>query len=372
MLLTRPDIQKGDTVMVAMSGGVDSSVAALCLQEAGLKPVGVTLRLWVDPLSEERASDEAKGCCSLEAVTDAGKVAAKLGIPHYVFNMKEEFYNSVVQNFISEYLSGRTPNPCIECNRVLKFSLLLDKAKSLGFKYLASGHYARLVYDKEGQLFRLFKGRDSEKDQSYMLYVLGQEHLSSLIFPLGEKTKNEVREIADNYGLSVARKAESQEICFIPDNDYRGFLEREHPGAYTEGKIVSTDGKIIGKHRGVAFYTVGQRKGLGLTAPRPLYVVKIDPSRNQLVVGEEEEVHSKGLLVEKVNFVSEKPPEGETEIEVKIRYRSPAVAATLFISSTGEVKVHFKEEQKAVTPGQSAVFYKEGEVVGGGVISRAF
>ncbi len=357
--------------MVAMSGGVDSSVAALFLQKAGLNPVGITLRLWVDPLSEERASDEAQGCCSLEAVTDASRVAGKLGIPHYTFNMKEMFYNSVVQNFISEYLSGRTPNPCIECNRVLKFSVLLQKARDLGFKYLATGHYSRIVYDREQQFYRLFQGMDSEKDQSYMLYTVTQEQLSSLLFPLGDKTKIEVREIAERHGLSVARKAESQEICFIPDNDYRGFLERECPSAFAAGDIVSTRGEKMGVHRGVAFYTVGQRKGLGLTSSRPLYVLKIDPQRNKLIVGGEEEVFNKGLLAKNVNFVTRKPQNGEMEIEVKIRYRSPAVPAYLTFSSTEEVKVLFEEKQKAVTPGQSVVFYKKGEVLGGGIIDRA-
>jgi len=355
-----------------MSGGVDSSVAALLLKEAGFNPVGVTLRLWVDPLAEERASDEAWGCCSLEAVNDARRVAQALDIPHYVLNMQEAFHAKVVSYFIREYLSGRTPNPCIACNRHIKFSLLLQKARALKISYLATGHYARVTYDSAKRIYRLFRGSDKDKDQSYMLYMLNQEQLPFVLFPLGSYTKGEVRKIAREKGLGVAEKMESQEICFIPDNDYRGFLERGYPQAFSPGDILSTSGEKLGRHRGVAFYTVGQRKGLGLVSSRPLYVVKIDAYNNVLVVGEEEESYSEGLIAEELNFVSGKAPHSPQEIEVKIRYRSSLVPAVLYPPLKKSVRVVFGQKQKAVTPGQSAVFYRGEEVLGGGTIAASF
>lgn len=361
-------------VMVAMSGGVDSSVAALLLKEKGYNVVGVTLRLWVDPLSEERAGETAQGCCSLEAVTDARRVADLLEIPHYVLNMEDEFKKHIVGNFADEYRRGRTPNPCVECNRSIKFSILMQKARGLGMDKLATGHYARIEYDGENEHYRLYKGIDKQKDQSYMLYVLGQEELARTLFPLGEMDKEQVRRLAASKNLQVAAKKESQEICFIPDNDYRSFMERRHPETSRPGDIVTTTGRKLGRHRGITAYTVGQRKGLGLTAPRPLYVVHIDPGRNTIVVGEEEETYSDGLIAEQLHFVQGTAPAGNTEISVKIRYRAPAVPALLFPPNEDEglARVEFAQKQKAVTPGQSAVFYRGEEVVGGGLIRGAF
>ncbi|HAA34202.1 MAG TPA: tRNA 2-thiouridine(34) synthase MnmA [Firmicutes bacterium] len=366
--------------MVAMSGGVDSSVAALLLKEAGFQPVGVTLRLWVDPDAEERASDEGRGCCSLQDISDARRVADILEIPFYVLNMKEAFNDKVVSYFVREYLEGRTPNPCIACNRYIKFSLLLQKARAMGIGFLATGHYARIVYDSEKDVYRLFRGLDSNKDQSYMLYTMNQEQLSSVLFPLGGYTKEEARELAGERGLQVAEKRDSQEICFIPDNDYRSFLEREQAG-FSPGDILSTSGKKLGRHRGLPFYTIGQRKGLGLVSPRPLYVVEIDRRNNVLIVGEEEETYSQGLEAEDLSFVSGRAPLEPQEVMIKIRYRSPLVPATLYppktspqkgeggLTAASRVRVVFDRKQKAVTPGQSVVFYRGDEVLGGGIIA---
>ncbi|MDO9533964.1 MAG: tRNA 2-thiouridine(34) synthase MnmA [Bacillota bacterium] len=362
-------MQAGEKIMVAMSGGVDSSAAALLLKEEGFDPVGVTLRFWVDPLAEERAADDVKGCCSLDAVNDARNVCQTLGIPHYVLNMKDYFYEKVVTYFTREYFQGRTPNPCIACNRHIKFSLLAEKARALGINYLATGHYSRILYDSGEKMYRLFRGKDREKDQSYMLYTLSQEQLSHVIFPLGNYTKPEIRAFALKGGLKVAEKAESQEICFIPDNDYRGFLERENPGAVTSGDIISPNGEKIGMHHGLAFYTVGQRKGLGLTSPEPLYVIEIDVKNNVLTVGKEEETYSETLTADELSFVSDRIPDHPLHVEVKIRYRAPHIPAVVHPPDGKNARIVLAEKQKAVTPGQAVVFYQGEEVLGGGTIT---
>ncbi|NMB41020.1 MAG: tRNA 2-thiouridine(34) synthase MnmA [Firmicutes bacterium] len=389
MDLQRPGLQPGTKIMVALSGGVDSFVAALLLQEAGFRLTGATLRLWVDPVAEKKVFAKDSGYYLQKIVAEAKEAARALDIPHHVFDMKEVFCEKVVSYFVHEYSQGRTPNPCIVCNRYLKFSLLSREAQARGIGFLATGHYARIAYDSENNRYRLFRGIDPQKDQSYMLYTLGQEQLSSTIFPLGGYTKEEVRNLAQNRGFNIAEKTESQEICFIPDNDYRSFLQREK-AEFTPGDIVSTSGEKMGRHKGLAFYTIGQRKGLGLTSPHPLYVTDIDPQQNVLIVGGKEETYSKGLEAGALNFISGQPPHAPLDVKVKIRYRSPLVPATFYPPDDNSVankpndfsektsdfcranafpaKVFFKEKQKAVTPGQSVVFYQKEELIGGGVI----
>ena len=355
-------------VIVAMSGGVDSSVAAALLLEQGYEVIGVTMQLWSADLPYGEAAEDS--CCSLAAVEDARAVANKLGIAYYVLNFHESFREKVIDYFVDEYLQGRTPNPCVVCNQELKFNRLLDKVKGLGGDYVATGHYVRNEFDSASNRWLLRKGIDSTKDQSYVLYGMTQGQLAASLFPLGGYTKAEIRKQALRYGLPVASKQESQEICFIPDQNYRRFIEEYRPDSTKPGKIVDQDGNVLGEHSGITNFTIGQRKGLGIAAGVPLFVNTINPARNEVVVGPAETVFTKKLLATELNWIAFHRLDQEITVEAKIRYAAQPAPARL-IPSEDLVEVVFDEPQRAVTPGQAVVFYREDLVLGGGIIERA-
>ncbi|WP_324717576.1 tRNA 2-thiouridine(34) synthase MnmA [Carboxydochorda subterranea] len=361
-------------VVVAMSGGVDSSVAAALLAEAGHEVIGVTLQIWPGGL---RPPGRHVGCCSIDAVEDARRVADRLGIAHYVFNFQELFERAVIGPFTRAYLDGQTPNPCIWCNERVKFGALLDRAVQLGADALATGHYARVERASDGSgRYLLLRPKDRAKDQTYALWPLTQRQLERVVFPLAPYTKQEVREIARKLRLPVASKPESQEICFIPDDDYRRYLREHAPEAQQPGEIVDTTGHVLGRHPGVAFFTVGQRKGLGLAAGRPLYVVAVDPASRRVVVGDRREAQAVGLIGVRPNWIARARLEGPMRVEARIRRMAADAPATIepAPAETGApepaVRCHFDEPQWAVTPGQSVVFYRGDVVIGGAVIRR--
>ncbi|MBD3290567.1 tRNA 2-thiouridine(34) synthase MnmA [candidate division KSB1 bacterium] len=359
-------------VAVAMSGGVDSSVAAALLYKENFNVVGLTMHLWdYDGVGGNVQSDTS--CCSLDAVYDARAVCEKIGIPHYVVDVREEFRNEIINNFISEYLHGRTPNPCILCNSIMKWTVLYNKAAQLGMDYLATGHYAIVEYDPGIDRYLLKKGADPAKDQSYALWALTQEKLRITKLPLGKLSKPEVREIAAEIGLKTTEKRESQDICFIPDNDYNRFLIEQEPELNEKvrgGEIVDTRGNTLGIHKGYPFYTIGQRRGLGIAIGKPMYVVDIDAKRNRIVVGEKYDLQSSGLLAEQANWISGVPSNKGINVEAKIRYNDPGTAATIYATNETGIRVVFHEKAEAVTPGQSVVFYQDDVVVGGGIITK--
>lgn len=366
MILLRGGTALADMVVVAMSGGVDSSVAAALLVQQGYDAVGVTLNLWPRASLIDAATRHSV-CCSLEAVEDARRVCDTLGIPHYTLNFREVFEREVVRDFLLEYKRGRTPNPCIRCNRYVKFAALLDKAKSLGARYLATGHYARVERSLSGR-YLLKKSLHPAKDQSYALYSLTQEQLAHTLFPLGELEKTETRRLASQLGLVTASKVESQEVCFVPDGDRRAFVSERLPEAARTGPIVNASGEVLGTHPGVAFFTVGQRKGLGLAAGKPLYVIDILAEEHTVVVGEEHELYCSGLVAEDVNWVSVEQPPAPIRVSAKIRYRSNEILATAAARPDGRLEVRFDAPQRAVSPGQAVVLYDGDSVVGGGTI----
>jgi tRNA-specific 2-thiouridylase len=354
-------------VVAAMSGGVDSSVAAGLLKEQGYEVIGLTMNLF--PLSEEYCLDkDLKSCCGWGAVEDASRVASKLGIPHSVLNLKDSFEELVISNFIEEYSQGRTPNPCIRCNQFIKFDILLAKARKIGASFVATGHYAQIVRDPQSGPFALKKGQDKEKDQSYFLYTMTQDQLSQTLFPVGLFTKSEIRKKAHEWGLPVAERPESQEICFIPDNNYADFLKKRRPESLSPGPIVNTKGQVLGHHKGIIHFTVGQRRGLGIAASHPLYVLEINTSTNTVVVGPSDSLYKKKLICDQVNWISSDKIGSPLGIKARIRYKHREAAALLVPLDSDKIRVEFEKPQRAITPGQAVVFYAGDVILGGGII----
>jgi tRNA-uridine 2-sulfurtransferase len=349
-----------------MSGGVDSSLTAALLVHQGYDVIGATMQIWEKTTSD--ADLEHRGCCSLSAVDDARRVADKIGIPYYVLNFRDMFQDKVIRYFIEEYAAGKTPNPCIACNRYLKFEEFLQRALALGADYVATGHYARTGFDEILNRYVLRKGIDDTKDQSYALYHLNQSTLRHFMMPLGDYTKKQTRQMAREFGLEVADKPDSQEICFVPDDDYKGFLEQRVPEILKPGDIVDMQGKVIGRHLGLPFYTVGQRKGLGIATGRPLYVVALRPERNEVIVGSDQDVFSSEMIAADFNYISGDILTKPMQIKAKIRYNAKESDAQATPLPDGRVHISFSQQQRAITPGQSVVLYDGDIVLGGGTI----
>ncbi|MFN8379034.1 MAG: tRNA 2-thiouridine(34) synthase MnmA [Anaerolineae bacterium] len=360
--MTNADIH----VVVAMSGGVDSSVAAALMVEAGYRVTGVMMRLWSEETAEGRAANR---CCTPDQMADARRIATKLGIPFFVLDTKAVFRQRIVQFFIDEHSNGNTPNPCLECNRQIRFDYLQQHALGLGGDYLATGHYARVGRDGSGQ-YSLLKGLDPAKDQSYVLSVMGQEQLAHALFPVGEFEKPEVRRIAERFGLPTASKQDSQDLCFLGDGDYRRFLREYAPERMVPGPIVRRDGTRLGEHAGLANYTIGQRKGLGIFGAEPLYVVGMNPDVNALIVGPADEMGSRVLTARRVNWVGGVVPNSPFRAEVKIRYKARPAAAWVKPLEDGRIRAEFDEPLRDITPGQGAVIYQGDQCLGGGLIER--
>lgn len=348
-------------VLVAMSGGVDSSVAAVLLKQQGYDVTGVTLKLFDKPLEDEFVS---RSCCSLESVEDARRVCYELGVEHHTFNMKQSFEKKVILPFVEAYTQGLTPNPCVECNRSIKFEELLAKAEAYGFDYIATGHYLRNTFDPKTGLYHVLKGLDDKKDQSYALYMLTQEQLAKILFPLGSLTKPEVRQIALEAGLRIHNKPDSQEICFV-DGRYTEFLREQSGTIARPGPMQNSDGKEVGQHTGVVDYTIGQRKGLGAFG-QPTFVIDKDAARNRLLVGPNEALFNRYLLADRINWIV--PVEDGAQLTAKIRYSAKPAPCRIDFQSDGKILVIFEEPQRAITPGQLVVFYRDAEMVGGATI----
>ena len=349
-------------VVVAMSGGVDSSVTAAMLVEQGYEVIGMMLRLWSEP-----GSEAANRCCTPDAMALARRIAASLDIPFYAVDARQVFHDTVVNYFIDGYTQGVTPNPCLVCNRHIRWEFLLQRALTLGADFMATGHYARVQADESGR-FQLLRAVDRKKDQSYVLHVLDQEQLSHALFPLGGYTKSEVRQMAQRYGLPVAERPDSQDLCFLGNNDYREFLARIAPQVQSPGPILDRQGKRLGDHQGLAFYTIGQRKGLGIAAPQPLYVLEKDLGQNALIVGHKEELGSRYLSAENINWIVS-PPDEPFRAEVKIRYQAEEAWGTVTPTGERQAQVEFDQPLRDITRGQAAVFFDGERCLGGGIIS---
>jgi tRNA-uridine 2-sulfurtransferase len=352
-------------VVVGMSGGVDSSAAAALLLEQGYDVVGITLKLWPQDCVN-RAEDK---CCGPQAVTDARSVAHKLDIPYYLVDEADDFQKQVINYFAEEYRAGRTPNPCVMCNEKLKFGTLISRARKLGAEYIATGHFARVEKSGDGRML-LKRGRDARKDQSYFLFSLRQEQLARTLFPLGELTKTDTRGVARQCELKTADKAESMEICFVPDKDYGRFLQQANLVQKHRGDIVDLHGRVLGQHDGIEFYTIGQRKGLGLSSPRPLYVIELDAAGNRVVVGDESALDRDEFAIERCNWIPFDTPPASQEVTAKIRYNHPGTPAMVTALPDGGARVKLHQPQRAITPGQACVFYQDDLVLGGGWIIR--
>ncbi len=350
--------------LIAMSGGVDSSVAALMMKDKGYECVGCTMRLYSN---EDAGIDKGHTCCSLDDIEDARAVAYRLGMPYYVFNFSEDFNEKIIEKFIHCYEQGITPNPCIDCNRYMKFDKLFDRAKVLGCDYVVTGHYARIEELSDGT-FQLKKALDLSKDQSYVLYSMTQEQLRATQFPLGALCKSEVRSIAEANGFVNAAKPDSQDICFVPDGDYAKVIKLRTGRSYAEGNYVDTNGKVLGRHKGIINYTIGQRKGLGIAFGKPTFVVDIRPETNEVVLGSNEELFGTELNVTDFNWIAGTAPAESFSCKAKIRYRQEEQPATASLLSNGDVHISFDKPQRAITKGQAAVLYDGDTVLGGGVI----
>lgn len=351
--------------IIAMSGGVDSSVAALLSKEQGYDCIGVTMKLFSN---NDIGIPRERSCCSLDDVEDARSVAYKLGIPYYVFNFSEHFEKEVINRFISAYENGTTPNPCIDCNRYLKFDKLYQRAKELKCDFVATGHYARIERDTASGRYLLKKARDADKDQSYVLYSMSQEQLAHTLFPLGGMTKPEVREIAEAHGFVNARKHDSQDICFVQNGSYADFIKKHTGSVYPEGNFVDSAGNVLGHHKGIIHYTVGQRKGLGISLAEPMYVCAVDVGSNTVILGKNSELYTKKLTAKNINLIALSGIEKPMRMKAKIRYRQAEQWATVVQSDSDTLIIEFDEPQRAITKGQAVVLYNGDTVVGGGTI----
>lgn len=359
---------EGKTVVVAMSGGVDSAVTALVMRERGYNVVGMNLRLF----SPEDEDHRANPCCGIPAMDDARKTCATIGVPFYAINMELEFGANVIQKFVDEYAAGRTPNPCLECNRHVKFQHLVQRARALGADCLATGHYARIEAGENGEPYRLYRAVDDRKDQSYVLHTLNQDQLSYIQFPLGGLTKPEVRRLAHAFGLPVADKPESQEICFVGNRSYADFVSEHRPDVTVPGDIVTKGGEVIGQHKGLVNHTVGQRRGIGIQAPKPYFVLQLDTGNNQLVVGDREDAEARELNADAISFTSDVWPTEPIHCDVTVRYRGTPFAATVHPGASEDrtATIVFDDGRGPIaSPGQAVVFYADNQVLGGGTIS---
>ncbi len=356
-----------EKVVVGMSGGVDSSVAAYLLKKQGYDVIGVTMQIWQE--DDRETLENEGGCCGFSAVDDARAVAAKIGIPYYVLNFKKEFKEYVIDYFIDEYVKGATPNPCIACNRYVKWEVLLSKALQIGADYIATGHYARVEKHPVTGRYTLKLAETDKKDQTYALYNLTQEQLKHTLMPIGDYEKEDVRKIAEDIGLVVAHKPDSQDICFVKDNDYGGFIRENSDYEIKTGNFIDFDGNILGTHKGISQYTIGQRKGLGLAFGKPMYVCEIRPETNEVVIGENKDLFKREVIIRDFNFMAFEPKDGEYKVYGKIRYSQKKAPCTITVKGTDVVCV-FDEPQRAITPGQAAVFYDDEYIVGGGTIVK--